>query len=143
MKLKIGEKVRIISGKFKGLEGNITQFKQNKQRVIVGGINIVKVHQKPSQMNPDGGIFEKEASIHISNVALPTKTKVKFVKAKADKDSKKKTSSKQEDKTKTKKVAKKPEKKVAPKTEQKPTKQVAPKPKKKVEKKVAPKKEKK
>ncbi len=109
MKLKVNDKVRIIAGKFKGLEGKITQVLKNKNRVIIGGINIVKVHQKPSQSNPDGGIFEKEASIHISNVSLPDQTKVKLVKNK--------------DKAKAKKMVKEVEtsKKVKPKTSDKKT----------------------
>ena len=105
MKLKVNDKVRIIAGKFKGLEGKITQVLKNKNRVIIGGINIVKVHQKPSQSNPDGGIFEKEASIHISNVSLPDQTKVKLVKNK--------------DKAKAKKMVKEVE--VSKKTKQKVT----------------------
>ncbi len=66
-RLRKNDKVRVIAGKDKGKEGNIISFVPKKNRVIVEGVNIVKKHQKPTQMSK-GGIIEKEASIHISNV---------------------------------------------------------------------------
>ena len=66
-KLKKGDKVKVISGKDRGKEGGIISFIPKKNRVIVESVNIVKKHQKASQ-NSKGGIIEKEASIHISNV---------------------------------------------------------------------------
>ncbi len=66
-KLKKNDKVKIIAGKDRGKEGNIISFVPKKSRVIVEGVNIIKKHQKPTQMSK-GGIIEKEASIHISNV---------------------------------------------------------------------------
>ncbi len=68
-KLKKGDKVKVIAGKDKGKEGTIISFIPKKNRVIVEGVNIIKRHQKPTQMSK-GGIIEKEASIHISNVQL-------------------------------------------------------------------------
>ncbi len=68
-KLKKGDKVKVISGRDRGKEGSIISFIPKKNRIIVEGVNIVKRHQKPSQMSK-GGIIEKEASIHISNVQL-------------------------------------------------------------------------
>jgi large subunit ribosomal protein L24 len=68
-RLKKGDKVKVISGKDKGKEGSIISFLPKKDRIIVEGVNIVKRHQKPTQ-NSKGGIIEKEASIHISNVEL-------------------------------------------------------------------------
>lgn len=68
-KLKKGDKVTIISGKNKGLEGEIVKVITKNDRVIVSGANLVKKHQKPSMMSA-GGIVQKEASIHISNVAF-------------------------------------------------------------------------
>ncbi len=68
-KLKKNDKVRVIAGKDKGKEGNVISFVPEKNRVIVEGVNIIKKHQKPTQMTK-GGIIEKEASIHISNVML-------------------------------------------------------------------------
>ncbi len=69
-KIKTGDEVIILTGKDKGKKGKIIQIIKNKDRVVVEGVNIVKKHVKPSTENPQGGIVEKEAPIHISNVAL-------------------------------------------------------------------------
>ncbi|MGL4523448.1 MAG: 50S ribosomal protein L24 [Bacilli bacterium] len=74
MHVKKGDKVQVITGKDKGKQGVILQSLPKKDRVIVEGINIVKKHAKPSQANPQGGIIEKEAAIHVSNV-LPVDPK--------------------------------------------------------------------
>ena len=68
-KIKTGDTVIVITGKDKGKTGNVTSVIKSVNRVIVEGINIVKHHRKATQENP-GKIEEKEASIHISNVAL-------------------------------------------------------------------------
>ncbi len=68
-KLKKNDKVKVIQGKDKGKEGNILSFVPKKNRIVVEGINIIKKHQKATQMSK-GGIIEKEASIHITNVML-------------------------------------------------------------------------
>ncbi|SDC51471.1 LSU ribosomal protein L24P [Pelagirhabdus alkalitolerans] len=68
MHVKKGDKVKILSGKDKGKEGVILQAFPKKDRILVEGVNIVKKHQKPSQDNPQGGILEQEAPIHVSNV---------------------------------------------------------------------------
>lgn len=68
--VKKGDKVQVISGKDRGKQGVITQVIPAKERVVVEGVNIVKRHSKPSQANPQGGIIEKEAPIHVSNVML-------------------------------------------------------------------------
>ncbi|RBW67766.1 50S ribosomal protein L24 [Bacillus taeanensis] len=68
MHVKKGDKVQVISGKDKGKQGVILQALPKKDRVIVEGVNIVKKHAKPSQLNPQGGIIEMEAAIHVSNV---------------------------------------------------------------------------
>lgn len=68
MHVRTGDKVVVISGKDKGKEGTILKAIPAKERVVVEGVNIVKKHQKPSQMNPEGGILETEAPIHVSNV---------------------------------------------------------------------------
>ena len=73
VKIKRGDNVIITTGKNKGSKGEILEVikKEGQEpRVIVAGLNIVKRHTKPSAGNPQGGIVEKEASIHISNVAL-------------------------------------------------------------------------
>ncbi len=69
-KIKTGDEVIILAGKDKGLKGKVLKIIKSKDRVLVEGVNIVKKHVKPSAENPQGGIVEKEAPIHISNVAL-------------------------------------------------------------------------
>ncbi len=68
--VKKGDKVVVITGDQKGQEGEITKVFPKKERVIVGGINMVKKHIKPSSQNPSGSIEEMEASIHISNLKV-------------------------------------------------------------------------
>ena len=68
MHVKTGDKVMVISGKDKGKTGVILASFPKKERVTVEGVNIVKKHSKPSQMNPQGGIINQEAPIHVSNV---------------------------------------------------------------------------
>jgi large subunit ribosomal protein L24 len=68
MHVKKGDKVVVISGKDKGKQGVILEAYPKNNRVIVEGVNIVKKHSKPSQLNPQGGIISKEAAIHVSNV---------------------------------------------------------------------------
>ncbi len=70
MHVKKGMIVKIISGNHRGLEGKILQVFPQKQRVIVEGINFMKKAARPTQENPSGGIVEREASIHISNVMI-------------------------------------------------------------------------
>lgn len=86
MHVKKGDKVMVISGKDKGKTGVILAAFPKKQRVIVEGVNIVKKHAKPSPANPQGGILEIEAPIHVSNVmpldpktGEPTRVGYKFV----------------------------------------------------------------
>lgn len=69
LKVKKGDEVVVIAGKEKGKKGKITRVIPSESRVIIGGINMVKRNTKPSQFNA-GGIVEKEASLHVSNVAL-------------------------------------------------------------------------
>jgi large subunit ribosomal protein L24 len=68
MHVKKGDKVRVISGKDKGKTGVILAAYPKESRVLVEGVNIVKKHAKPSQVNPQGGIISFEAPIHVSNV---------------------------------------------------------------------------
>lgn len=68
MHVKKGDKVMVISGKDKGKTGTILASFPKKDRVIVEGINLVKIHSKPSHEYPQGGIIDREASIHVSNV---------------------------------------------------------------------------
>lgn len=70
MRVKTGDKVVVIAGKDKSKTGRILRVLPKEGRVVVEGINVVKRHTKPNQANPDGGIIEKEAPIHVSNVAI-------------------------------------------------------------------------
>jgi len=70
MHIKKGDKVKVISGKDKGKTGVILTVFPNKERILVEGVNIVKKHTKPNQVNPQGGIVSQEAAIHVSNVML-------------------------------------------------------------------------
>jgi large subunit ribosomal protein L24 len=69
-KIKKVDRVVVLTGKDKGRQGPVLQVMPKESRVLVGGINMVKRHTKPSQGDPNGGIKNKEASLHISNVAF-------------------------------------------------------------------------
>jgi large subunit ribosomal protein L24 len=68
MHVKKGDKVIVISGKDRGKTGTILEAYPKKDRVLVEGVNMIKKHAKPSQENPQGGILNLEAPIHVSNV---------------------------------------------------------------------------
>ncbi|MEE0831384.1 MAG: 50S ribosomal protein L24 [Longicatena sp.] len=68
MKIKKGDKVQVIAGAYKGTVAEVIKVLPKENKVVVEGVNVVKKHVKPNQMNPDGGIIEKEAPIHVSNV---------------------------------------------------------------------------
>lgn len=70
VKIKKGDTVVVIAGKDKGAKGEVTKVLPEDRRVVVQGVNVVKKHQKPTQLNPQGGIQNIEKSIHVSNVAL-------------------------------------------------------------------------
>jgi len=72
LKIKTGDTVRVIAGDHKGSEGTVQKVLIEKNKAIVEGVNMVKKHTKPSAQNPQGGIVEKEAAIHISNLSLLT-----------------------------------------------------------------------
>ena len=72
IKLKNGDKVRVIAGDHKGTEGEIVTLIREKNKAIVSGVKVVKRHTKPNAQNPQGGIIEKEAPIAISNLSLLT-----------------------------------------------------------------------
>ena len=67
-KFRKGDDVIVIAGRDKGMKGNILRVLPKEGRVLVQGVNMVKRHTRPSANNP-GGIVDKEASIHISNIA--------------------------------------------------------------------------
>ena len=68
-KIRKGDRVTVVTGREKGKRGEVLRVLRDAERVLVQGVNIVKRHQRPTAMNP-GGIMEKEAPLHISNVAL-------------------------------------------------------------------------
>ncbi len=70
MKIKKGDKVRVITGENIGKEGKVIRAYPKTNRVLVEGVNVIKKHSKPTQANPDGGILEFEAPIHASNVMI-------------------------------------------------------------------------
>lgn len=100
MKIKVGDTVKVITGKDKGKEGKVITTLRNKDRVIVEKVNIVKKHIKPNGQNESGGIIETEAPIHVSNVKLITKEDKKKDKKEskvAKKETTKKTTKKEKE----------------------------------------------
>ena len=68
MNIRKNDTVLIVSGKYKGRRGRVLRVFPQKQRVLIEGINMIKRHTKPTKQNQQGGIVEKEAPIHVSNV---------------------------------------------------------------------------
>jgi len=68
-KIKKGDTVKVLTGRDKGKTGTVTQVLPKEDRVVVEGVNVVKRHQRQTQQT-QGGIIEKNAPIHVSNVAL-------------------------------------------------------------------------
>ena len=69
-KIKKGDRVILLTGKDKGRTGNVAKVMPKDARVVVSGLNMVQRHTRPSQGDPQGGIKHKEASVHVSNVAI-------------------------------------------------------------------------
>ena len=69
-KIKKGDRVVILTGKDKVKTGSVTKVWPKEARVLVEGINIVQRHTRPTQLDPQGGIKNKEAPLHLSNVAI-------------------------------------------------------------------------
>ena len=88
MKLKVGDKVRVMVGKDKGKEGKITHTFAKENKVVVEGINMVKKHMKPDNSNQTGGIIDREAKIHASNVMIIDKKTNKPTRIYSDVDKK-------------------------------------------------------
>lgn len=68
MHIHKGDTVVVITGKYKGRRGRVLRVLPKTERVLVEGVNLIKRHTRPSQRNQQGGIVEREAPIHISNV---------------------------------------------------------------------------
>ena len=69
-KIKKGDRVIVLTGKDKGRQGSVLKVLPKDERVFVQGLNMVQRHTRPSQLDPQGGIKNKEASLHLSNVAI-------------------------------------------------------------------------
>jgi len=85
MKIRKGDRVKVIAGRSKGKVGDVLRVLPAESRVVVAGVNMIKRHTKPGRTE-QGGIIEREAAIHVSNVALldpksdkPTKVGFKFL----------------------------------------------------------------
>lgn len=72
LKIKKGDNVIVIAGEHKKQKGVVKSVDRVKMRAIVDGVNMIKRHTKPSAKHPEGGIIEKEAPIHISNLMYLT-----------------------------------------------------------------------
>jgi large subunit ribosomal protein L24 len=69
-KIKKGDRVQVLTGRDKGKRGEVIAVMPTESRALVQGVNMVKRHRKPQGLNQPGGIQEKEAPIHLSNLAL-------------------------------------------------------------------------
>ena len=70
MKVKVGDQVKVIAGQDKGKEGKVLTTLKKINKVVVEGINVHKKHQKPNNANQNGGIFDINLPIHVSNVKV-------------------------------------------------------------------------
>ena len=77
IRLKKDDKVKVMTGKDKGKIGKVLKVVKKTNRAIVENINVVKVHQRPSQANPQGGIVEKTMPLNISNLMIMCNSCVK------------------------------------------------------------------
>ncbi|SFT70592.1 LSU ribosomal protein L24P [Lishizhenia tianjinensis] len=68
--IKVGDTVKVLSGEARGREGKILAIDKKNDRATVEGLKMIKRHTKPSASNPQGGIEEKEGTIHISNLMV-------------------------------------------------------------------------
>jgi len=88
MKIRKNDNVKVIAGNSRGKTGKVLKVYPDRDRVIVEGVNIIRRHSRPSQKNPQGGIMQREAPIHVSNVMLidPKTNEVTRVGSKVVKD---------------------------------------------------------
>ncbi len=77
IRIKKDDKVKVLTGKDKGKIGKVLKLVKKTNRVVVENINVVKVHQRPSQASPQGGIVDKAMPIDISNLMLMCNSCVK------------------------------------------------------------------
>ncbi len=88
LRVKRNDEIVVLAGKSKGKKGKILRLSTDKQRAFVEGVNLVKRFVRRSQQNPQGGVVEREASIHLSNLSLidPKSNKGTRFKVQAHKD---------------------------------------------------------
>lgn len=77
IRLKKDDKVKVLTGKDQGKIGKVLKVVKKTNRVIVENINVVKVHQKPTQASPQGGIVDKTMPVHVSNLMVMCNSCVK------------------------------------------------------------------
>jgi large subunit ribosomal protein L24 len=84
LRIKKGDRIRVLTGKDRGKEGNVTRVMPTKGRVIVDGVNVARKHQKPTRSTMQGGIIDRDMPLDVSNVAIlcpkghPTRVGYKF-----------------------------------------------------------------
>lgn len=86
--IKVGDTVKIIAGEALGQEGKVLTVDRKKMRATVEGMKMIKRHSKPSAADPQGGIIEKEGTIHISNLMVVVKGEASRIGRKENKDGK-------------------------------------------------------
>lgn len=88
MKIRKNDMVMVIAGNARGKSGKVLKVFPARERVIVEGVNLIKRHTRPNQKNPQGGIIQREAPVHVSNVMLidPKSNKVTRVGTKVTRD---------------------------------------------------------
>jgi large subunit ribosomal protein L24 len=70
LRIKKGDRVRVLQGKDRGKEGNVTRVLPDDGKIIVDGVNVAKKHQKATRATMQGGIIDKDMPLPVSNVAL-------------------------------------------------------------------------
>jgi large subunit ribosomal protein L24 len=70
MNIRKNDSVQVVAGNARGKTGKVLKVFTESERVIVEGVNIIKRHSRPTQKNPQGGIIQKEESVHVSNVMV-------------------------------------------------------------------------
>jgi large subunit ribosomal protein L24 len=70
LKIRKGDRVRVLTGKDRGKEGEVMYALPSERKVVVDGVNIAKKHQAPTRSTQQGGIIDKDMPIHVANVAL-------------------------------------------------------------------------
>ncbi len=70
MKIKKGDRVRVLTGKDRGKEGEVMRAIPEKQKLIVDGVNVAKRHQRATRATTQGGIIDKDMPIPVANVAI-------------------------------------------------------------------------